>query len=68
MAARNAVTRKQLYVVVHTHEYGQTVYLVWSDHVPSEEEIVDQVLQSAYEPDNDEQLTIEEKDLGCAMT
>jgi hypothetical protein len=50
----------RLYAVAHLHEYGHTIYLVWSDHAPREQELADRVLQAAYEPDRDESLLVDE--------
>ena len=47
-----------LYGVYHHHEYGGGVYLVWSDHEPSEEEVV-AACGMDLEPDKDEWISID---------
>ena len=48
----------ELYGVYHHHEYGGTVHLVWSDHEPSEEEVV-AACGMEFEPEKDEWLSID---------
>jgi len=50
--------RKELYIAVHHHHYGISVYPVLSDHLPSEEEII-KVWNIDFEPDKDEYIDIE---------
>jgi len=47
-----------LYAVCHHHEYGDTMYAVMSEHPPTEEEIIADVLESPFEPDKDEWIAI----------
>ena len=47
-----------LYGVYHNHEYGGSIYLVWSDHQPSEEEAVT-ACGMEFEPDRDEWIAID---------
>ena len=46
------------YVVVYHHEYGDTIFIVRSGHVPTEQEIV-KALDLHFEPEKDEYLTID---------
>ena len=57
----------RLYSAVHVHGSGHTTYLFWADHVPTEEEVVEQVLQAEFEPELDEWIGIEEADLWEAV-
>ena len=52
-----AVDGKRLYVAVHTHRFGETVYPVWSVDTPSEEEVIG-VLQSEFEPEIGESISV----------
>lgn len=47
-----------LYGVYHHHEYGGTVYLLWSDHHPSEEEVT-VACGIDFEADRDEWICID---------
>lgn len=50
--------RFKMYGVYHHHEYGGTVYLLWSDHDPSEEEVT-VACGIDFEPDRDEWMCID---------
>jgi hypothetical protein len=49
---------KELYIAVHHHGYGISVFPVLSDHLPSQEEII-KVWNIDFEPDKDEYIDIE---------
>lgn len=48
----------RLFVVTHHHEYGASVYLVWSDDSPSEEDAC-LVLDAEFEEDRNESIDID---------
>lgn len=51
--------KEQLYVAIHEHRHGTSVYLIKSDHEPTEEEVV-KFTDMDFEADrDDESLTIE---------
>lgn len=52
-----------LYGVVHLHEYGHTLYLVWADHEPTQEEIEEHVLTSPFEEEKGESLLVDTANL-----
>lgn len=47
------------YVVTHSHEWGASTYLCWSDHEPTQTEAC-QVLDSDFDPYIGEELSIED--------
>ena len=57
---RGPTPKHKLYVACHHHEYGDTMYVFWSDHVPNEGEVSNRILESPFEPEKDEWLVIEE--------
>jgi len=48
----------KLFGVYHHHEYGGGLHFVWSDHEPTEEEVV-AACGLEYEPDRDEWIVVE---------
>ena len=50
--------RFKLYGVYHHHEYGGTMYLLWSDHDPDEQEVT-VACGIDFEPDRDEWLCVD---------
>lgn len=48
-----------VYVVLHTHRFGTSVYLVRSPYPPTEDDVV-ATLQLDFEPDREEQIDISE--------
>jgi hypothetical protein len=49
---------QKAFVIAHEHEYGTSIYLRWFREHPSEEEAA-AVMDSEFEPDREEYLTIE---------
>ncbi len=47
-----------LYGVYHHHEYGGSTYLLWSDHDPSEQEVI-VACGMDFEPDKDEWISVD---------
>ena len=50
-------TKKALYVVTHSHEYGADTHLLRADHLPSEAEVIAQ-FSLDYEPEKGEEIDI----------
>jgi len=51
------ISDRRLWTALHSHKHGETVYVVESDHQPSEEELV-KTLEIDFEPDRDETIEI----------
>lgn len=51
--------KHKLFAVYHSHEYGSTQWLLWSEIVPNEEQVVES-LGIDFEPENGEYIDIEE--------
>lgn len=51
--------RHKLFAVYHHHEYGSTQWLLWSDILPTEEQVVT-TLGIDFEPEKDEFIAVEE--------
>ena len=51
--------KKQLFIAIHSHRHGLTLYPVLSAHLPSQEEII-KLWDVDFEPDRDETIDIEE--------
>lgn len=51
-------SKNQLYIAVHHHKYGESVFPVRSDHFPLEEEVIN-AWDIDFEPDKDEYICIE---------
>ena len=50
-----------LYVIIHHHRHGVTTYLVRSDHIPGEDEVIREC-DIDFEPDREEYIDIEQCD------
>lgn len=47
-----------LYVICHHRKYCDTMYAVMSDHLPTEGEIIADVLKSSFEPSEEDYITV----------
>ena len=54
-----AVDGLKPFAVTHQHEFGASTYLLWSTAKPTESDAVE-VLDSLFEPERNEWLTVEE--------
>jgi len=50
----------QPFLVTHQHNYGATSYVCWNETPPTEQEVTP-ILESAFEPERGESLTIEDQ-------
>jgi len=53
--------KHKLYVVIHEHRHGTSVWALWAEMLPSEEQAV-MSLEIDFEPDREEFICIEEID------
>jgi hypothetical protein len=60
LAAYEEEKKRELYIVTHEHRHGETVWLVDSNEEPSEEEVINQVMDSPddFEPDREEFIRV----------
>lgn len=51
--------KHMLFAIYHSHEYGSSQWLLWSEIVPSEEQVVE-YLEIDFEPEKGEYIDVEE--------
>ena len=49
---------EELYIVIHGHRYGTSVYLVRSNHYPTDKEVI-KYCKILFEPEREESLNID---------